>query len=256
MSERLLLKIGGSVLTEKGRQGAADTRAIATIASEIAGHAESSLCLVHGAGSFGHPEAHRYGLAKGADRNNRQGIALTHGAVCRLNQMMVEALRDAGADAIGIHPLGSAWARAGRLLTLETRPLQRLMDVGIIPVLHGDVVMDEVQGACIVSGDQIIRYLGGHLAFTRIGLATDVPGVLTPEGGVINEIPAGVSPEALAGSSGHMDVTGGMAGKVRELQELASLGVPSEIFHITRLSDFMDSRPCGGTRVGGGRLRG
>lgn len=256
MSERLLLKVGGSVLTEKGRQGVANRRAIAMIASEIAGRPGSSLCLVHGAGSFGHPEAHRYGLVHGAGKDNRHGIALTHEAVCRLNQMMAGALQEEGADAVGIHPLDSAWARAGRLVSMETRPLQRLMDMGIIPVLHGDVIMDEVQGACILSGDQIIRYLGEHITFSRIGLATDVPGVLSPEGMVIANIPADASAELLAGGSAHTDVTGGMAGKVRELLELASLGVPSDIFHLSRLSDFLHARPHGGTRVGGGRNRG
>jgi len=186
MSERLLIKVGGSVLTEKGSKGMADCRAIDLVARDIAGFPDTPLCLVHGAGSFGHPEAHQYRLAHGADRTNRQGIVLTHIAVSRLNQMMVGALRDAGADAVGIHPLAGSLARAGRLVSLETRPLQHLMDMGIIPVLHGDVVMDETQGACIVSGDQIIRYLGEHLPFSRIGLATDVPGVLSREGHVID----------------------------------------------------------------------
>jgi isopentenyl phosphate kinase len=46
------------------------------------------------------------------------------------------------------HP--SPWQFMGqgrRLISLEIRPLQHLMEMGIIPVLHGDVVMDEVQGA-------------------------------------------------------------------------------------------------------------
>ncbi|MCU0632113.1 MAG: isopentenyl phosphate kinase [Methanolinea sp.] len=256
MSEGLLLKLGGSVLTEKRRAGVADSQAIVKIAAEIAAYPDSPLCIVHGAGSFGHPEAHQYGLARGAGRNNRQGIAITHRAVCRLNQMMVGALLEAGADAIGIHPLSGSWARAGRLVSLETRPLQRLMEMGIIPVLHGDVVMDEVQGAAIVSGDQIIRYLGEHLPFARIGLATDVQGVLSGDGRVITEISGIIDPEVIAGGSSHMDVTGGMGGKIRELQELASHGVPSEVFHVSRLPDFLHARPHGGTRIRGVRDHG
>jgi len=251
MSERLLIKVGGSVLTEKGRKGVADSRAMAMIATEIAAFSDIPICLVHGAGSFGHPEAHQFGLAHGADRTNRQGIARTHQAVCRLNQMMVEALWDAGADAVGIHPLAGSWACAGRLVSLETRPLQRLMDMGMIPVLHGDVVMDEAQGACIVSGDQVVRYLGEHLPFTRVGLATDVQGVLSREGHVIAEITGGTGQEIMAGGSSHTDVTGGMKGKIRELSELASLGVSSEVFHASRLLDFLHGRPHGGTRIAG-----
>src|SRR5690606_20565550 len=116
-----------------------------------------------------------------------------------------------------------SFARAGRLASLETRPLLHLMDMGIIPVLHGDVVMDEAQGACIVSGDQIIRYLGEHMPFTRIGLATDVPGVLSMDGHVIDEIIPGFNEGIAVMGSKHTDVTGGMEGKLKELSDLASL---------------------------------
>jgi isopentenyl phosphate kinase len=256
MSERLLIKVGGSVLTEKGSKGMADCRAIDLVARDIAGFPDTPLCLVHGAGSFGHPEAHQYRLAHGADRTNRQGIVLTHIAVSRLNQMMVGALRDAGADAVGIHPLAGSLARAGRLVSLETRPLQHLMDMGIIPVLHGDVVMDETQGACIVSGDQIIRYLGEHLPFSRIGLATDVPGVLSREGHVIDEVTPGTNDGIAAMGTRHTDVTGGMEGKIKELSDLAALEIQSEIFHVSRLLDFLQGRPHGGTRIVCGREHG
>lgn len=256
MPERLLIKVGGSVLTEKGSKGMADCRAIDLVARDIAGFPDTPLCLVHGAGSFGHPEAHQYRLAHGADRTNRQGIVLTHIAVSRLNQMMVGALRDAGADAVGIHPLAGSLARAGRLVSLETRPLQHLMDMGIIPVLHGDVVMDETQGVCIVSGDQIIRYLGEHLPFSRIGLATDVPGVLSREGHVIDEVTPGTNDGIAAMGTRHTDVTGGMEGKIKELSDLAALGVQSEIFHVSRLLDFLQGRPHGGTRIVCGREHG
>lgn len=244
------------MLTEKGSKGMADCRAIDLVARDIAGFPDTPLCLVHGAGSFGHPEAHQYRLAHGADRTNRQGIVLTHIAVSRLNQMMVGALRDAGADAVGIHPLAGSLARAGRLVSLETRPLQHLMDMGIIPVLHGDVVMDETQGACIVSGDQIIRYLGEHLPFSRIGLATDVPGVLSREGHVIDEVTPGTNDGIAAMGTRHTDVTGGMEGKIKELSDLAALGIQSEIFHVSRLLDFLQGRPHGGTRIVCGREHG
>jgi isopentenyl phosphate kinase len=249
MSEQVLLKLGGSVITDKGSPGVADHAAMESIAREIARHPLVPVLVVHGAGSFGHPEAQRYGLARGADRSNREGISLTHEAVGTLNQMMVRALREAGLEAVGIHPLAGSYARAGRLESMEVRPLQNLMELGIVPVLHGDVVMDAVQGACIVSGDQIVRYLGTRLPFTRAGLVTDVPGVLSRDGSVIPCLtPENHEMMAKAGSR-HTDVTGGMEGKVKELLEMAAGGTPAEIFHISRLGDFMDGKPHGGTTI-------
>lgn len=214
------------------------------------------LLIVHGAGSFGHPEAFAHGLARGADRGNREGIFLTHQAVCTLNQMMVRALREAGVEAIGIHPMAGSFARAGRLESMEIRPLRILMDIGVIPVLHGDVVMDAVQGACIVSGDQIVRYLAEKSGFSRVGLATDVPGVLDPSGRVMERITPATAGGISTGGSQHTDVTGGMGGKIRELLELAEIGIQSEIFHVSRLPEFLRGNPHGGTLIRGDAIHG
>jgi isopentenyl phosphate kinase len=256
MSDRVLLKLGGSVITEKARPGVADHAAISSIAEEISKRADKDLLIVHGAGSFGHPEAAAYGLTRGADRGNRKGIFLTHQAVCTLNQMMVRALREAGVEAIGIHPLAGSFARAGRLESMEIRSLRILMDIGVIPVLHGDVVMDAVQGACIVSGDQIVRYLAEKSGFTRVGLATDVPGVLDPAGRVVECITPGTAGSIPTGRSQHTDVTGGMEGKIRELLEMAEKGISSEIFHISRLPEFLDGNAHGGTLIRGSAIHG
>ena len=48
-----VLKIGGSILTDKTRGDAARQDEISRVAQEIAAHPED-LVLVHGAGSFGH----------------------------------------------------------------------------------------------------------------------------------------------------------------------------------------------------------
>jgi isopentenyl phosphate kinase len=251
MSERVLLKLGGSVITGKGGDCIINYAGLKQIAGEIATRDDLSLLLVHGAGSCGHPEAHQYGIARGVDRKNREGIGITHRAVLRLNDAVVGALREQRVEAAGIHPMDGCLAENGRIIRYEYRHISRMLDLGIVPVLHGDVVMDETRGACIVSGDQLVRYFGAALAPDRIGLATDVPGVLA--GDRVLPIITPVSAHRLViGGSGHTDVTGGMKGKIRELLELASAGIRSEIFHVSRLGDFLDGQPTGGTVVTGG----
>ena len=44
-----------------------------------------------------------------------------------------------------------------------------------------------------------------------------------------------------------------MRGKVKELLDLAEGGIPSEIFHVSRIGDFLDAVPHGGTGVRGDR---
>jgi isopentenyl phosphate kinase len=247
MPEPVLLKLGGSVITDKRGECAVNEKVLDAHAATLASAGFSGL-LVHGAGSCGHPEARRYGLAQGADRSSREGIVVTHEAVASLNRAVVASLRKAGVDAVGLHPLSSCTTENGRIDTFAIEPLRLLMDLGCVPVLHGDVVLDRTRGACIVSGDQLISYLAPRIGLYRIGLATDVPGVLA-EGRVVPRITRANFGDLEIGLSSNADVTGGMRGKVLELLELADTGASSHIFASKRLEDFLALRPHGGTEI-------
>jgi isopentenyl phosphate kinase len=83
-----------------------------------------------------------------------------------------------------------------------------------------------------------------------VGLATDVPGVL--DGGhVVPEITKKMAPSLQIGNSLHTDVTGGMRGKINELLDLAGAGIGSDIFHVSRISDFLAGTDHGGTKIKG-----
>jgi len=248
MSDRMMLKIGGSVITDKSGDCAINLGQLASIAAAVADSRVTGLVIVHGAGSCGHPEAKRYRLGRGATAGHGEGIAVTHHAVSGLNAAVVAALRDQGVEAVGVHPLHAAFADGGRLVAFEYRHLEQMLLLGLVPVIHGDVVMDCTRGACIVSGDQLVRYLAPLLAMSRVGIATDVPGVL--DGGAVVPVITPASVRKLQiGISSHTDVTGGMRGKINELLDLACAGVGSEIFHVSRIPDFLSGRDCGGTKV-------
>ena len=251
MSDRVILKLGGSVITDKGADCRVNKTALSGIAAAIAGATPAAqIIVVHGAGSCGHPEAHRFHLDKGAATGQTEGIYVTHRAVSALNDAVTGALRETGMPALGVHPLHVGVADKGRLVAFESRHLGQMLALGMVPVIHGDVVMDLSRGACIVSGDQIVRYLAVALKCTRVGLATDVPGVL--DGGrVVPEITPETVRTLQIGNSSHTDVTGGMKGKIDELLGLAKSGIGADIFHVSRLGDFLAGNDHGGTKVRG-----
>ena len=248
MTERVVLKLGGSVITDKSGGCTIDHARLREIAEVLAAHREIELVLVHGAGSCGHPEARRYRVDEGLGRDNLPGVYHTHAAVSRLNAAVVEALREAGIEAIGIHPLCLALAEDGRLVSFETRQIAGMTDHGIVPVLHGDVVMDTRRGSCIVSGDQVVARLALALGSRRVGLATDVAGVLRG-GSVIPRIDREILESLDIGGSAKTDVTGGMRGKIAELLILADAGIDSEIFHVSQIGRFLDGTDHGGTTI-------
>jgi isopentenyl phosphate kinase len=250
MSDRCILKLGGSVITDKRADCAVNKEQLASIATAIAGARTGGIVVIHGAGSCGHPEARRYNVDKGAKAGETEGVFVTHRAVSSLNEAVVLALRERGAAAIGVHPLHAGIADNGRLVGFECRHLETMLALGMVPVIHGDVVMDLSRGACIVSGDQLVRYLAVGLSIRRVGLATDVPGVLDG-GSVVPRITRRTVPELHIGSSTHTDVTGGMKGKIDELLGLADAGIGSDIFHVSRVADFLKKSEHGGTMVRG-----
>jgi isopentenyl phosphate kinase len=248
MSDRIMLKIGGSVITDKSGTCAINHEMLASVAAAVAGSGASGLVMVHGAGSCGHPEAKQYQLDRGVTTGHAKGIAITHHAVSRLNREVVAALRGHGTEALGVHPLHVAFADNGRIVAFEPLHLEKMLSLGMVPVIHGDVVMDRSRGACIISGDQLVRHLAPLLGTGRVGLATDVPGVL--KGGAVVPVITPASAGTLqVGSSTYTDVTGGMRGKINELLDLARAGVGSEIFHVSRIPDFLAGRDCGGTKI-------
>jgi isopentenyl phosphate kinase len=250
MSERLILKLGGSVITDKRAGCAVDRIRLTSAARAVAGAKSRDAIVIHGAGSCGHPEAKRYHLDKGVSSGKTDGIFVTHRAVSSLNDAVVATLREEGVAAIGVHPLHTAIADNGRLVGFECRHLETMLGLGMVPVIHGDVVMDLSRGACVISGDQLVHYLAIALRVNRVGLATDVPGVLDGDD-VVPEISRKTVPDLRIGSSSHTDVTGGMRGKINELLGLADAGIRSDIFHVSRIQDFLNGSAHGGTIVRG-----
>jgi isopentenyl phosphate kinase len=232
----IILKIGGSVITEKGSISRAREAEIERISHEIAAFrkdSDSQIILVHGAGSFGHPQAMKYRLNEGFDA---QGAYLTHASVNVLNSKVVESLNNAGAHALPVHPMSACLLENGKLIDFQLGQIKVMLEKYIIPVLHGDVVMDRIKGVSVLSGDRIIPYLALSLNASMIGAGSDVDGVLDEKEVVIRKItPFGFRDmKKNIKGSGSTDVTGGMLGKVSELLELAAKGVDSRIFNASK----------------------
>ncbi|NYT01883.1 MAG: isopentenyl phosphate kinase family protein [Methanosarcinales archaeon] len=240
-----ILKIGGSILTDKSRPQSPRQEEIDRIAGEIAS-ASADLVLVHGAGSYGHMPARKFGLPQNFDR---EGLLQTHQSVKLLNDLVVQALVRQGLFPLPVHPLSSALLRDGRIERMDVTIIKEMVTRGIIPVLHGDVAIDSSKGAGIVSGDQLVSYLARVLKADNVSLGTDVDGVLCGQV-CLKTIDRGDLPrmEEFIGGSNGVDVTGGMRGKLMELMDLADQGTPSQIFNASR--EGLVKRALAGEQVG------
>jgi isopentenyl phosphate kinase len=255
-----VLKLGGSVITEKERaetlDGPALDRAADAIADAVSAGAGTSgtntagrpadLVVIHGGGSFGHHHAERHGVSTDVGTGDASAVLEIHGAMTTLNRFVIGRLQDRGVPALPVHPLSLARRDGAESLTLPAGGVETLLGEGFVPVLHGDVVPHARKGVTVLSGDEIVAHLAGTLGADRVGLCSTVPGVLDVDGETIDRIETYEAvADALMGSEA-TDVTGGMAGKVRTL---LAMDAPAWVFDLDGLAGFLGgSSP--GTRIG------
>ncbi len=234
-----VLKLGGSLVTDKDRVEVIDRTSLAAACRAIAAADPGDFVLVHGGGGFGHPAASAHGITTEAGTRDRAAIRSVTAAMDRLNDGIVEALAGAGVPAVGLAPRGCARKGPEGQLHISTGAVEAWREEGQLPVLFGDLVAHQGRGATVVSGDTLAVALGDTIGADRLGFCTDVPGVLDAEGAVIPAIRAPADVPDFGGATG-TDVSGGMGGKVTKLLEA---GVPSSIFGLGELDAFL----AGGT---------
>lgn len=221
-----LLKLGGSLITDKQVAESYRADVAQRIASEIAtaqAHQPAALVIGHGSGSFGHIPAKKYSTINGVQSPEQwRGFAEVATIAARLSMLFTDTLRAAGLPVWRIQPSASARAYDGVLTGMELYPLKRAIQNGLIPLVHGDVALDEVRGGTIISTETIFTYLVAQLNVRQVILAGEVDGVYDTEGRVIPEItPANFDAVRPAlGGSGGVDVTGGMLTKVTDMLAL------------------------------------
>ena len=231
--ELVFLKLGGSLITDKAREATARLEVIERLAGEIKGALEARpslrLVLGHGSGSFGHFAGRRYGVREGVKGpEGWKGFAETAAAAARLNRIVTDVLLAKGVPVLSLQPSASLLCHDGSIVRWVWEPVKVALEKGLVPLVYGDVALDEVRGTTIVSTEELFCYLAEKMRPRRILLAGEVEGVFTsdplkdPAARLVPEItPAEVGKiqEFLSGSYG-IDVTGGMAQKVRLMLRL------------------------------------
>ncbi|MGE5464821.1 MAG: isopentenyl phosphate kinase [Syntrophothermus sp.] len=264
MKELVFLKLGGSLITDKMKPYTPLLDVMDDLARQIATSLRSQpdlrLVIGHGAGSFGHVAASEYKTRDGFPRATQlihrerdttedsywKGFAEVWYQASSLNRYVMEALHKAGLRTIALPPSGSVIASDGQVAVWETTPIRMALAAGMVPVIFGDVVFDEVRGGTILSTENLFTFLVKALAPERVLLA----GL---EDAVWEDFPARtrrierITPESFdhikhgVGASTAADVTGGMEAKVKEMLELVleNPGLKVQIFSGTQSGNLV-----------------
>jgi isopentenyl phosphate kinase len=252
-----VVKLGGSVITRKREVERVRPKALARLASEIASVRGADVIVLHGAGSFGHPGARRFGLAApprtgDSPRIRARGAAIVAAEVRRLHLLVLRALVEAGASPASVPMATHASNREGRLAALDVAPFRAALEGGRSPVSFGDVVPDAAWGSSILSADTIALEIARTMHPDRVVFVSDVPGIFDGPPVGRRRVLSELTPDAIAGlrpSGSGPDVTGGIRGKADAMWAIAGEGVDAVL--ISGLSDGATARALGGATVHG-----
>jgi isopentenyl phosphate kinase len=240
-----ILKIGGSVITDKNGELSARTNEIDRLAEEIQKANVRGLIVVHGGGSFGHPSAQKYRIKDGLKEDSQKiGFSETHHFMTVLNGLFMDSLIWHEVPAVSVTPSSCIITENGRINHFEDASVRALLKMRFIPVLYGDTVLDSKQGFTILSGDQLVTSLAMRLNAERIVMGVDVDGIYDADPKVEKtaKILRHLKLEELKELRSKLvkptarDVTGGMFGKVVELLPAVEQGIPVTIMNASKPS--------------------
>jgi len=219
-----IVKIGGSVISDKTRPFSIDYSTLEKVACAlnrcIKKRCADALVIVHGGGGFGHYVVDEFGSV-----NSVEAFLRTVEVMRELNAKVVEVLRLKGVKALGIDTHAVAEFR-GSSLRIDVDKVRTVIEMGLVPVLYGDAVVDiEEKSFKIASGDDICWELAYLLKAERLVFVTRVPGVFV--GGRVAKV-FSLSRDLRTlediGVGGH-DVTGGMRAKLlKGVGKIKSIG--------------------------------
>jgi isopentenyl phosphate kinase len=250
MTRPALVKLGGSLLSDKAEECSFRRPAARRLLSEVA-KANLPTVLLHGAGSFGHPQAarHRLGQAKAKP----DGVAEVLAAVGALSAQVITLAQEAGLRPLAFPLHHAARIEGDTLADLPIEAIGKAIEEGYTPVLHGTLVRDPALAWRVVSADELMQELAAELTPRLAVFATDVDGVFDRDPSDASaKLLVTVDGSATASrAGGGSDVTGRMAGKLARARAVA-MHCPTLILNGEvkgRLLDALKGKPVPCSRV-------
>lgn len=215
----VLIKLGGSLITDKTKPLTAKPEIIDRLASEIRRlrdeYPRTGLIIGNGGGSYGHYLVGKYKLQRSGDlAANQAATSAIRQSVGHLNGLVVRALVKAGLPAVAV-----------RDSTFEAKieTAMKLIESAKVACVYGDIVregkMYKVVSTEEIFGGLVKRLKTGYSPISIVYVAA-VDGVLDRDGKIIDRIAPGGAGVTYQRTRG-FDVTGGMRQKVESALKLA-----------------------------------
>ena len=201
----ILIKLGGSIITNKEKPLSARRKTIENLARSLK-KIDEPIVIVHGGGSYGHYWSVKYDMHTKEKKYDLRGVAI-------IKNSMINPYCLPPTD----------FMSGNKPIIKKVKEIEKIAKSGLIPVTYGDALWYGHKKTYILSGDKIMTHIAKILkpklcifALNEDGLYSDLNSKK-----LIYEL-KGEHPLI---SENKMDVTGGMTRKVEEATKISKIGV-------------------------------
>ena len=216
----ILIKLGGSIITNKEKSLTARKSTIDKIAKSLR-KLNEAFVVVHGGGSFGHYWSVKYNMHTRPARYSQHGVAIVKNSMVSLNKIILDSFLKNRLNPYCLPP--TDFMAGDRPVIKKIKEIEKIAKSNLVPVTFGDALWYGKKKSYILSGDKIMTILAKTLRPRLSIFVLNVDGVFSDlkTRNLIYEMKS-QKPQV---SKIAMDVTGGMRRKIEEATRISRLGL-------------------------------
>jgi len=241
----ILIKLGGSIITNKEKPLSARRKTIDNILNQIKRIREPKI-LVHGGGSYGHYWSVKYDMHTKPAKYDMRGVSIVKNSMIDLNKIILDSAVKNRINPYCLPP--TDFMNGNKPIKNKILTINEIAKSGLTPVTYGDALWFGQKKSYILSGDVIMSMIGKILKPRLSIFILDVDGVYsnTKSKKLIRDF----KKEKPIISKNKIDVTGGMTRKITEATNMSKSGL--KVFFVNgnkpkRILDAVSGKKFEGT---------
>jgi len=216
----LLIKLGGSIITNKKKPLSAKRKTIDSIVSSFR-KINEDFVVVHGGGSYGHYWSVKYNMHTKPKKYDIKGVSIVKNSMIELNKIILDSFLKNKLNPYCIPP--TDFVMGNKPINKKILEIKKIANSGFIPITYGDALWFGNKKSYILSGDKIMSLLARVLK-PRLSI------FVLNEDGLYSDIKTkkliyDFKDEKIFIKKTLMDVTGGMSRKVAEASIISKMGL-------------------------------
>ena len=241
----ILIKLGGSIITNKEKPLSPRKKTINKILKEI-GKIKEPVIIVHGGGSYGHYWSVKYDMHTKPEKTAPKGVAIVKNSMVELNKIILDSAVKNRINSYCLPP--TDFMNGNKSIKSKILTISDIAKSGLTPITFGDALWFGQKKSYILSGDVIMTTIAKILRPRLSLFVLDVDGVYSDL--KTNKLIRNFKKEKPEIRNNKIDVTGGMTRKITEANKMAKAGL--KVFFVNgnkpkRISDAILGKRFEGT---------